>query len=266
MRGLSRHSSLWQRARRSTTANHDLAAAITFGPPTCGAGGHLPITAGPRQRTAYSRRRIRQPKSRQFRPRGSGAPWQPSETTHAIAAGYDLMPGSLLAGLEALPMFAQSPLGRFVKWRANALPVALPFARGDRLPDSPVALMEAQTEAEVPSLQRRYQTPENATPCPFASEDRTLQTIGGQSATIRQARSIRAMIKDWKLPFTQFTRYPRNMLKSTNHLLPDAVPARTSKRQPPTHNGAILVAAILQRAFAAPALDAASTSFRGADP
>ena len=37
------------------------------------------------------------------------------------------MPGSLLAGLEALPMFAQSPLGRFIEWKANALPVALPL-------------------------------------------------------------------------------------------------------------------------------------------
>jgi len=38
---------------------------------------------------------------------------------------------------------------RFVEWRANALPVALPLLAADRRSDSPVALTEAQTEAEA---------------------------------------------------------------------------------------------------------------------
>jgi hypothetical protein len=42
-----------RRARRSAAVNHDLAAAISVNHLQCGAGGYLPITAGPRQRTAY---------------------------------------------------------------------------------------------------------------------------------------------------------------------------------------------------------------------
>jgi hypothetical protein len=128
------------RIKRNTAANHDLAAAITPSQPPAARGScgdNPPLPQALASEPLFLRRRLRQPKSRQFRRRGGDAPRQPSETTHATAPPRPAMTTKFAAPKavdDPLRVRAPSAYANARRWPWNAwqLRACHPTARSPR--------------------------------------------------------------------------------------------------------------------------------------